>query len=271
MKRTAFIHIRDSSDTLQKIHSLFEDRLDEISFQPSGLQIKTDEDRSGYQDLISLIKNENLSHTYAENREYTKQEMKEAAFFDVGVYYPWEHDALKDAEHYGTKYKFANDHCCEYCGKIQASELKLDVKKIRTKHFVQIKPELIITDYAKEVIESNQLTGCDILPASDYKNRNVQKVYQLVVKNVLPPLDDQVRFESYGHHPIICCECRFKGIIRSEMIYRKEEMEKFRDFNLTFEYLNVYETRLLIVSAKVKELFQKHKIKLYRPEPVRFI
>jgi len=48
-------------------------------------------------------------------------------------------------------------------------------------------------------------------------------------------------------------------------------MEQFQDFNLTFEYLNVYETRLLVVSAKVKDLFHKHKIKLFRPESVRFV
>lgn len=210
--------------------------------------------------------------SFVESREYTKQELKEARFFHVGVHYPWEHDALKDTEHYGTKYEIAQDNRCERCGKNQASELKLDVKKIGKRHFVHIRPELIITEYAKEVIENNNLNGYEIFPASDYKNRDVQKVFQLVVKNVLPPLDDRVRIEPYKHYPVSNCEsCSLKGFPRSEFIYKKEEMEQFQDFNLTFEYLNAYQVRLLIVSSKVKELFQKHKIKLLRPEPVTFI
>ncbi|KRF27639.1 hypothetical protein [Paenibacillus sp. Soil787] len=272
MKRIALLKIRGNQDTTNEIYSQFHEKVDKISSLPSGLEIITDEASIGFLDLMQVLETNRIDYSFFESREYTKQELKEANFFHVGVHYPWEHDALKDAEHYGTKYEFVHDHRCEHCGKIQASELKLDVKKIGKNHFVHIRPEFIITDYAKEVIESNQLSGYEILPARDYKDRDVQKVYQLVVKNILPPIDDQVRIDPYEHYSVSDCEyCSSKGFPRSEFIYRKEEMEQFQDFNLTFEYLNAYRIPLLIVSAKVKELFQKHKIKLLRPEPVRFI
>ena len=243
-----------------------------LAAAPTGLEITTDEASTGFINLMQALETKRINYSFVESREYTKQELKEAKYFHVGVYYPWEHGPLKDAEYYGTKYEYVHDHRCKDCSKTQASELKLDVKKIGKKHFVHIRPEIIITDYAKEVIESNQLNGYEILPASDYKNRDEPKVYQLVVKNILPPLDDRVRFEAYELYPVSDCQfCSSKGFPRSEFIYRTQEMEQFRDFNLTFEYLNTYQIRLLIVSAKVKELFQKHKINLLRPEPVRFI
>ncbi|NOU72856.1 hypothetical protein GC098_15730 [Paenibacillus sp. LMG 31458] len=270
MKRTADILIRGNSNLFNTIRSQFEGRLDQLTLQPSGLHIVTDEEKPEYQELMSMINSEGINHSFTETREYTKQELKEAKFFHVGVLYPWEHDALKDAEHYGTKY--VQDHHFEHCGKVQTSELKLDVKKIGKHHLVHIRPELIITEYAKEVIESNQLSGYEILPASDYKTRGVQKVYHLVIKSILPPFDDQVRCDPYEHYPDSDCEtCSLRGFPRSEFIYREEEMERFQDFNLTFEYLDAYQNRLLIVSTKVKGIFQKHKIKLLRPEPVRFI
>jgi len=272
MKRTALIQIRGNHEISNKIDNLFHDRVDKVTVVPTGLEITTNVATTGFIELMDLLKKNHINYSFIELREYSKQELKESRFFHVGVLYPWERDALKDAEYYGTKYEITHNHNCEHCDKVQVSELKLDVKKIGKNHFVHIRPELIITDYAKNVIESSQLSGYEIRPARDYKNRDVQKVYQLVVKNVLPPLDDRVRFDSYEHYPVSNCEsCSLKGFPRSELIYGKEEVGQFQDFNLTFEYLNAYQTRLLIVSAEVKELFQKHKIKLLRPEPVRFI
>lgn len=271
MKRTAFIHIRDSSETLHKIRSLFEDRVDEMTFQPSGLQIKTDKDRSGYQDLISLINMENLSHTFAEYREYTKKEMKDAEYFHLEVRFPWELDPMKNAEYYGTKYENSDARKCE-CNKNQVSKLQLDVKKLGKWNIAQIIPEYIITECTKELLESHKLSGCNVHSASDYKERELQRVYQLVITNILPRMHDGVQFEPFNRNPLNHCDsCISKVFIRSEMMYHKEEIEKFKDFNLTCEYINAYEIRQLIVSAKVREMLLKHKIKVVRWEPVRFI
>ncbi|BFT72679.1 hypothetical protein [Paenibacillus sp. P36] len=270
MKRTADILIRGNSSLYNKICSQFEGRLDQLKLEPSGLQIVIDEEKREYQELMLMINREGIKYSITETREYTKKELKEAKFFHVGVFYPWEQDALKNAEYYGTKY--VQDHHCEHCGKVQTSELKLDVKKIGKHHLIHIRPELIISEYAKEVIESSQLSGYEILPASDYKTRYDQKVYHLVIKSILPPFDNHVRCDPYEHYPASDCDiCSLRGFPRSEFVYREEEVEKFQDFNLTFEYLNAYQNRLLIISTEVKEIFHNHKIKLLRPEPVRFI
>jgi hypothetical protein len=271
MKRTAYIRIKGHPDTLYKIMQLFEDSVDEIRNDPGGLQITIDEDRSEYKDLKSIIKKENLDNSFSEKREYTKQEINNAEYFHIGVAYPWEHDPMKDAEYYGTKYEYLKNKSCQ-CNKIQVSKLQFDVKKLGKWNIAHIRPEYIITEYTKLLIESNQLSGCEIRQASDYKGRELQQVYQLVITNIVPPMHEGVRYETNPYHiDNNCGNCSSKGFPRSELIYRKEELEKFKDFNLTFEYLNAYNNRLPIVSAKVRKLFTTHKVKVFRFEPVRFI
>ncbi|REE80991.1 hypothetical protein A8990_12037 [Paenibacillus taihuensis] len=156
MKRTALVQIRVNNDISKKIYGQFLDEVDKITVLPTGLEVTTDVATTGFIELLRLLETEHINHSVIESREYTKQELKEAAFFHVGVLYPWEHDVLKDAEYHGTKY--IKNPRCERCGKVQASKLMLDVKKIGKRHFVHIRPELIITEYAKGVIESNQLS-----------------------------------------------------------------------------------------------------------------
>ncbi|MBM7569525.1 hypothetical protein [Paenibacillus sacheonensis] len=272
MKRKAIIHISENADTLNKIMSIFENRLDEIKLYPNHfLEIKTDEEASGYEEIMSLIVKEKWRHTFHEEREYSKQEMKAAKYFHIGVAYPWEHDPMKDAEYYGTTYEYLKSKSCN-CNKVQVSKLQLDVKKLgKWKNMAHIRPEYIITEYTKLLIENNELSGCEIREAIDYKGRELHPVFQLVVTNIVPPMQEVVRIEPYSHMEAHCESCSSKGFLRSELIYRKEELEKFKDFNFTFEYWDAYHIRQPIVSAKVRELFTKHKVRVFRYEPVRFI
>jgi hypothetical protein len=229
-------------------------------------------DTNIYHELMVDIELNNVDYGYAEAREYTKEEIKNAEYFHVNVPYPWEHDQEKDAKYYGTQYKYPNGIKCE-CQREQNSDLLIDTQKIGKKHFIEIIPEYIVSEFAMKVIQDAGFTGCIFQPAMDYKNRETSGIFQLIVTNILPPISKEIRIETLENpnNHVRCRYCLMKTYLRSEMIYNKEDLLGANDFNLTHERFDNYMNRKLVVSSRVREVFNKNKIRVYGYEPVSLI
>ena len=48
--------------------------------------------------------------------------------------------------------------------------------------------------------------------------------------------------------------------LRSDVQYEAEKLKDAKDFNLSYEYVDNFRLRVIIVSARVRKLFQQHKI-----------
>lgn len=223
-----------------------------------------------YAELMKDIEKEHLEYRYTEYREYTKAEIKQAKYFHVNIPYPWEHDPEQDAEFYGTKFEYLDEHKCKWCRE-QVSELLINTKKMGKHHIAEIIPEIILSELTKNVIEEQGLTGCKFAPVKDYKGRESLPYYQLIITNILPAIDPSVRIEVADMPKYQCPNCPYVGYRRSEFIYEQSTFGKQMDFNFTLERFDAYRSRAVIVSSKVKELFDKNKIKVNRFEPIRFI
>lgn len=230
------------------------------------------EDSKGYIELINVLENRKIDYGFGEIREYTKAELDNAKLYDLNIEYPWEHD-IKNAEDYGTLYNSSNK--CRKCGlgREQISELVIDTKKIKNNSIITIIPEIVVTEELYNLIIQNGLTGCEFKNIKDFKGRNETVLYQLLIHNVLPPMDGQVKFEI---DKVAYCELHeANGVyLQSEIVYNTAVLSRAKDFNLSYEYIgNVnYCERRVIVSDKFRELFKKNKLKgINFFEPIKLV
>lgn len=272
MRRKTLIQIYTTEVIIRSLHEKYNNLVDSVKIYCSDSLFEVDglySDDPIFHELMNDIKMNRLEYRYLESREYTKSEIKQAEYFYMHIPYPWEREPEKDAEYYGTKFEYDDEHQCESCRK-QLSDLLFDTRKMGKRHFVTIVPELIVSELVKQIIEEHGLTGCTFATAKDYKGRQSQPYYQLIITNILPPVDPGVRIEAADFPVKQCPSCPYLGFRRSEFIYKRSEFGKQTDFNLTLERFDAYQSREVIVSAKVKELFDKHKIKVYDYEPIHF-
>ena len=269
MRRRARISV-DSKDNeeLQFIYDKIKGDLYEGNIYNGYFTVKIYEDTEGYKLLVDEIQKRSLKYSFAEAREYTKQEIKNAEFFLARFIYPWEHNPDNNAETYGTKY--IGESGCTGCGrgKKQISELIVDMKKVIKYKISTIIPEIMVSPDVMAIIEESRLTGVSFGSVRDYKNREMPSYYQMFIQNVLQKMSDEIRVEIQD---ITTCKvCGTGGLfLRSEAIYETEKLTNALDFNLTSEYFwsANYCRREPIVSAKVRDVFNKYKIK-FGSEPV---
>ena len=278
MRRSAQMYIDGNIELLNEIHKKVKDDAIKSKVVATSskdfsdmLSIIIYQDTEGYKTLMEYINKYNLFHTFAEGREYTKEEIKSAKYFTVEIIYPWEKDGTS-ADEYGTKYE---DTCsCKLCkgSKKQISDLIINKKKMGKYDIATIQPEIIVNEKLYNLILENELSGCEFKLVRDYKGREEPVFYQLVVNNILPNMNDGIRTEIV--EDVYCKKCKRNGVfLRSEVIYNKESMKEACDFNLTSEYFgqNLYCAQTVIASKKVFDLFKKNKIKRVFFEPVNVI
>ncbi len=268
MRRSASMYVQGNPDLLREIHQKVKNDA-EKSEVIASLYIVIYQDTEGFRILMEEIKKHNLSYTFFEGRRYTKEEYKAAEFFELDIIYPWEMDGT-DASEFGMQY--AMDCQCK-CGRRQISELRIDKRRAKKYDICTIQPEIIINDRLRNLILKHNLTGCEFGSVVDYKGRlNELELYQLKPTHILPQMSDKIRVhvDEYA----LCKQCNRNGTtLISEIIYEKEKLQNTCDFNLTQEYMgvNLYCKRILIVNAKVYDLFQKNRIKRCVFEPVSII
>ena len=78
------------------------------------------------------------------------------------------------------------------------------------------------------------------------------------IQNILPPLSETtwLEYESWRRcsHDVT--------FLRSDLQYERQKLDNAKDFNLTYEHINNYRIRQIVVSAKVKKLFNEHRIRV---------
>ncbi|MDQ7096306.1 hypothetical protein REC12_22180 [Desulfosporosinus sp. PR] len=257
MRRRATMTLRGNKDLLKEVFEKVKNYATSAELI-ANLRITIYQDTVGFKILMDEINAHDIKYTFAEGREYTKEELKAAVFFDMEIIYPWESDG-KTAEKFGTMYK----NTCKSCsiGKNQISDLIIDTKKAAKYDICIIQPEIIINERIYNLINENSLTGCNFRPIKDFKGREEVVLYQLLITNVLPSMSKNISVEIVDGFK--CGECKRNGeILRSEVIYDNTSLHEASDFNLTQEYfgLNLYCGRNIIVSSKVYSLFNKIRL-----------
>lgn len=133
--------------------------------------------------------------------------------------------------------------------------------------------ELIITQRLKEIIEAEGLTGVEFWPVVNYRKKTeYEGLYQLFITNEMPPMSPEA--EIVRAPDVRECECGKKGYVRKGVpVYSRESLVNIKDFNKTHEWLGGGETtwQSKIVTKKVYDLFQQHKVRGVRFEPVKII
>lgn len=279
MRRIAIMTLSGKSELYPEINELVKDcviRSDITMMENKNysdmFSITMYQDFVAYGKLMDLIEKNNIKYTFSEGREYTKKEINDAAFLEIGIVYPWEND-LHNAEYYGTKYSYENK--CTICGmgKTQISELIIDTKKIKKGDIIRINPEMMISKRLHDMIIDNGLKGCEFGPVRDYKGRDDEIYYQLKINNILSPMDNQTKMHVEDSR--YCYECKRNGMYQdSEIIYKSSDIESAKDFNLSEEYIGVanYCMQRVIVSKKFFDLYMKSKMKgINRVEPIKII
>lgn len=270
MKRYAAFTIRGTEEQLDRLFSLAHGAAKVAKIISGTLYIDDlDEDTDVFHEIETILKNQKLSYSFAELRDYTKHEMMASQFFEMRVIYPWETDG-KVAENFGTKY----ERSCSSCiyGRRQVSTLTFNSRKVGRYDIVSLPPAIIINERLRDILLRSDITGYDIQPVVDTRVAAESKFYQLVIGNVLPPLSEKVRYEY--DLELFCDECRSCGrAVRSDMVYESYKTDDAKDFNLTnesFGFSNQCQPSI-IVSKKLYDLFHANKVKRVFFEPVRLI
>jgi hypothetical protein len=221
-----------------------------------------------YQQVKDYLDSSKIDYLYNERAEFEPREYEEAEFFDCAG------DSINDwGYEFGTQYKVlsgCDDRDC-YTIEEQISPLHLDTKKFGNHDFkMLLSREFLVSKRFHDLIETNELTGCSFLPVMHRKGEVVtENIFQLQVNNTLPDIAPEFKREV-----IKCNNCGTEVLIQRDwqFVYKKTDMEKAKDFNLTKEYFSVtYPSRVLIISYKVYELIKKNKIKGIVYVPVRLV
>ncbi len=215
---------------------------------------------SDYEYVINACAENNLSYSITSQRvHYSNAELKKVAYFNMVIPYPLELEGT-DAEDYGTIYTGG----CPVCGlgKKPIGDVLVDRRFLRKCKMGVLFPDIYVSANIKDLILANGFTGVSFEnQVKDYKNRDIPKAFVMNIQNVLPPMRKSTwlepdkyidkRYEKCGHQVVY---------LRSDIQYEKEHLKDAKDFNLTCEHVNNYRLQEIIVSAKVKELFQSHKV-----------
>lgn len=190
---------------------------------------------------------------------HSKEEIKNAEYFLLLYGCPLEAEGTS-AEDYGTRYT----NCCEKCkiGGIPLGDALVDRRFVKKVQFATLKRVIIVSEQVKWLIESNGLTGVHFGRVKDYKGREMQDCYSLLVDNILPPMDKKT-WLTINPPAETCDQC---GIIvpylNSHCYYHESDFNNACDFNLTYEFMNNWAERGIIASKRVKEIFSKYRVRV---------
>ncbi len=200
-----------------------------------------------------------IYHFY-ELAKYTTSEIKNAEYFEMGISCALESEGTSAAS-YGTIYT----NCCPECniGGIPIGDVFVDRKFVKKYQIASVKPDIFVSKQVKWLIESNNLTGVRFeTMLKDFKGRELPEYYCMRIDNILPPADKRTWF-SFDPPARECKKCGIKvPYLHSDFYYKRSDLEELNDFNLTYEFINNFSERAIIVSKKVKEIFKINKVRV---------
>lgn len=185
--------------------------------------------------------------------KYTEKELSALPFFGLNLPTPLELEGVQ-VNHYGTQYAYTCPHCRFH--HTLTSDVLVDRKFVKKYKIAELEPHVYVSAEMRTLIEDNGLTGVSFpRRVLDYKGREMPEMYVMEIHHVLPPLSSSTWLErseySCGHDIIY---------LRSDLQYEKEKLEDAPDFSLTAEHLNNWRNQKIIISAKVRKLFQQNRI-----------
>lgn len=189
---------------------------------------------------------------------FTKREIENAEFYETFFSDPLELEGTSAID-YGTRYE-GGCPLCGLGGKAIADVL-VDKKFMRKKEIGSLRPDYFVSERIKSVIEKNRLTGVSFPHmVKDYKGREMVPYYTMEVESILPPMSEETWLKRYtlGHTYEACGHREIYKLSRCK--YERQKLADAKDFNLSNEYLDVFRERELIVSRRVKQVFQENNI-----------
>jgi hypothetical protein len=223
-------------------------------------------------------------------RKYTKRELENAEILRLIIAATFE----PAGEEVGTVYDYSK--ACPKCGagRIQKSELILDLRKIRrccgesydSKYDIAKTisyDEWVVSERFKRIVEENQITGCEFLPVRHYSKRakNLPTVYQLKVTSSVGETAEQTKF---GKNPFDldpegkfrCPEHNVSGLNIVSELYIKRENWDGSDIAITRNLIgggaaNAYPMPLIIISQKLYRLLKENKMKGFKVEVAHLV
>lgn len=201
--------------------------------------------------------------------DYEKKDIEVANYFFL-----WMSNIGREdyTESFSTVYE--ESFSCKKCGKKlykQKSELIIDKTLFRGKDMgATTNNEIVVSERVKSIIEEARLSGVEFATVK-HKNNRLKKdfpVYQLMVKNILPEMDDSM---PWHYDPDIqtgyCDKCKTHGLWPTSLPrYQNNILDNFCDFNWTFERLGGGFTgnRHLVISKKAFDTLKVNKVKGWR-------
>lgn len=187
---------------------------------------------------------------------YTPKELTSHPYFELFLPWPLELEGTS-AENYGTQYQGG----CPYCGtgKKPVGDVYVDRKFVRKYRVGTLVNEVFTNGEVKGIIQDNLLSGVVFKHMlKDYKGRELDDYHIADITSTLPPLSSKTWLEPERR---LHEQCEHRVIyLRSPLRYESSKLADAADFNLTSEYLNNFQEPGIVVSAKVKQIFTKHRI-----------
>ena len=222
-----------------------------------------DEASKTYTDVISMAEKYRLNPTVFQSVRYTKAEIEQIEYFQMRILSPLEIEGT-DAADYGTQYDGGCPNPTCRLGRHLVGDVLVDRKFLNQKKWDigTLRPDIYVSEKLKDVIVSNNLTGVSFEhEVKDFKGRKMPSFHVMDIETVLPPMatsawlcHDEYTHKWYG-------QCDHQVIyLRSDVQYEKEKLEVAKDFNLSTEYVDNYRLQVIIVSARVRKLFQQGKV-----------
>jgi len=235
-------------------------------YNENGLWLPLEVGSAELENALGLIRENNMDVWFRSVVHYTQKELEETQYFHLIEFVPLELEGTSAAD-YGTRYEGG----CPYCGVGQkrVGDVVVDRKFVRKYKFGNLNPELFASEELKLLIEQEGLTGITFgSPLKDFKGREMPLLYSVQINSVLPRMSESTWLTTEGH----CLKCGKDTIcLRSDLQYEREKLTDAKDFNLTYEHLDNWHLRNIVISAKARNLFKKHKIQMGRYTPIAIL
>jgi len=237
-----------------------------------SLDVYADDER--YRLLKQQLDSMGLTHLELKEAVYDNSELDAAEFLQMVPAGYWGYPKPEDGylnESYDTS------SMCPHCGQglTQVKPLlvgrpgrfgKRDIAALNWEF------EWLVTSRLKGLILDAGLTGAEFWPVLYFRDRSpIKEVQELKITNVLAPMSPSTEFDVVEEEPLKKCGHTPRIFIEHQIRYKREDLERFQDFNLTNEYLGggwFKLKRWSVVSSSVYKLFRQNKIGRVKFHPV---
>lgn len=231
-------------------------------------------DQPEYKQLIEALRCRGIHYTELKEMLFSEDELASARFLEMrpaGYWgYPQPEDGFVDES-------YENAGCCPACGRGLVQNRPFLVKgppRLGRNDILALNWtfEFLVTQYLRDLVVSQGLSGAAFWPLLDYRSRKqVKGFYQLRVEHQMQAMLKTTEFETIDTPDARKCQHPIVNLRLHQMRYLREDLKKAKDFNRTLEWLGggwFGQTQWKVVSAKVYQLFKKNDIRRVKFLPI---